>query len=82
MRSRFRRPRVVTTVHMCVWGPGPHESFRYHDAVLTAADDDVEFDRNVLGSTPNDHQYGYCRRCYAPMRWNVSRQRWEDWDGV
>ena len=50
-----------------------------HDEVLTGADDIHDlFDPSWLGLTPNDYQWGYCRRCGQPFHWNVEKQQWED----
>lgn len=72
--------RVLRSGRRCVWGEGLFESAAHHAEVYTAADNEHDFDPQVLGPTPNDYQYGYCSRCKQPMRWSVTYQRWLDCD--
>lgn len=57
-----------------------YQSASHHDEVFTAGDNPEDFDHRILGTTPNDYQYGYCARCKQPMRWSVKHHRWLDWD--
>jgi hypothetical protein len=52
---------------------------KHHGEVLTPDDSD-DYDPAILGPTPNGYQYGYCRDCLAPCRWDVDRQRWVSWE--
>lgn len=49
-----------------------------HDAVVTRADDEDEFDPGWLGPTINDHQYGYCSRCGQPFKWSGVKWGWRE----
>lgn len=62
----------------CKWySPHTDAVEEHHSEVLNAADS-PDYDPSWLGSTVNEHQWGYCKNCGQPFQWRVDLFQWVD----